>query len=362
MYKTEDIRYLHIEITSKCNAHCPMCLRNVMGGKINPQLPITDLGLNDFQSMLTPQFIQQLKRIYFCGNYGDPLAAEELLDVIGWLRHVSTNLKIEVFTNGSLRSSSWWKQLAITGTIVRFAIDGLEDTNHIYRRGTSFKKIIENATSFINAGGIAQWDYIVFKHNEHQIENAQKLSEGLGFKQFQIKKSGRFFSNSKSIGKDSQPVHHPQTNMVQYEIEKPSRPQYINDALKKEQMLIKKYHSLERYLDQTPIQCKVAIEKSLYLSAEGLIFPCCWTANQLYPWYYKPQTSHIWSLINQLPNGKSDLCALNNSIEEIVSGPFFQEILPKAWQLHSIKQGRPKYCAKTCGSEFDPFKAQFNQA
>ena len=42
-------------------------------------------------------------------------------------------------------------------------------------------------------GGIAQWDYIVFKHNEHQVEEARKLSKELGFFEFQIKKTSRFF-------------------------------------------------------------------------------------------------------------------------------------------------------------------------
>ena len=56
---------------------------------------------------------------------------------------------------------------------VIFAIDGLEDTNHLYRVNTNFNKIMENAKAFINAGGIARWDFIAFAHNEHQIEEAK---------------------------------------------------------------------------------------------------------------------------------------------------------------------------------------------
>ena len=47
----------------------------------------------------------------------------------------------------------------------RFAIDGLEDTNHIYRRNTDWVKIVQNATAYIAAGGRAEWDFIVFAHN-----------------------------------------------------------------------------------------------------------------------------------------------------------------------------------------------------
>ena len=57
---------------------------------------------------------------------------------------------------------------------------------------------MESASYYISAGGKAVWDYIVFAHNEHQVEKAKKLAFKIGFKQFIIKKTGRFFSNQKS--------------------------------------------------------------------------------------------------------------------------------------------------------------------
>ena len=48
------------------------------------------------------------------------------------------------------------------------------------------KKIIKNASTFIKHGGIAYWDFIVFKHNEHQIYKCKKYSEELGFNKFKI--------------------------------------------------------------------------------------------------------------------------------------------------------------------------------
>jgi hypothetical protein len=120
--------------------------------------------------------------------------------------------------------------------------------------------------------------------------------------------------------------------------------------------------ALERYMDQTPIHCKVAEEKSLYLSAMGQAFPCCWTANQLYPWYYPEKKSYMWKLLEELPRGEADLNAKNQSLESIVNGPFFQEVLVNSWGRSSVREGKPKCCAKTCGTEFDPFRAQFQSA
>ena len=107
-------------------------------------------------------------------------------------------------TNGSARTQDWWRDLAKTiGTdgYVIFSIDGLEDTNYLYRKNTVWEKIIDNAKAFIDAGGIAHWEYIVFEHNQHQIEEARRLSEQMGFQKFQVKTSSRFFSSVVRITK-----------------------------------------------------------------------------------------------------------------------------------------------------------------
>ena len=137
---------------------------------------------------------------------------------------------------------------------------------------------------------------------------------------------------------------------------------YHNKAVAKEMALIEKYGSLENYLDKTPINCKVAAEKSLYVSAMGRAFPCCWTANQLYPWYFKEKQSYMWKLLTEVENGVDSLDLKKNSLESVVNGEFFQDVLLKSWKRESVKQGKPKCCAKTCGSEFDPFKEQFEES
>ncbi|MCB9086672.1 MAG: hypothetical protein H6624_20185, partial [Bdellovibrionaceae bacterium] len=96
------------------------------------------------------------------------------------------------------------------------------------------------------------------------------------------------------------------------------------------------------------------------VSGEGHVFPCCWTANQLYPWYRKPKTGEIWSLLGRLPNGLDDLDGRRRPISEIIDGEFFQKLIPGGWEKPTFAEGKIYVCAKTCGSrKFDPFKAQF---
>ncbi len=358
MYKYEQIKTIHLEITSKCNARCPMCARTVCGGKNNPYLPLVELSLEDIQTIFPVDFIKQLGRIYMCGNYGDPIVAGETLEAFCYFREVNPKIRLEMFTNGSARKEDWWRELAGVVDLVHFSVDGLEDTNSIYRKGTHFPTIIKNMKTYLNAKGTAVWDFIVFRHNEHQVDEARTLAGELGFKAFNVKKTGRFFSSVKMEGKDKQVVYNHQGE-VEYFLERPVSEKYQNKALAKEEALIEKYGSLENYLNQTSIKCKVTKEKSLYVSAEGHVFPCCWTAGQLYPWYLKERGSYMWAMIDELEGGIEDLNTRSKSLESIVNGPFFQEVLLNSWKKPGLDSGKPKCCAKTCGTEFDPFRAQF---
>ena len=358
IYDYSEITSVHLELTSKCNASCPMCARNKFGGPENDLLPQSELSLADIQRIMPEDFVRQLNRLYMCGNYGDPIVANDMLEVYQWLRSINPEIKLGLHTNGGARTPAWWSNLGRVltnkGDYVKFGIDGLADTNHLYRRGTNWSKIIDNAKAFIDAGGIAHWEYIVFKHNEHEIEDARALSQRLGFAQFRTKKTGRFFSNTKLQGKDSQEVWS-RNSQVEYHIEKPADPQWHNDSLLKEQQLVDHFGSMQQYLDQTCVRCKVAEEKSLYISAEGLAFPCCWTANQLYVWYWPYRQSEIWTLLD---NDTDNVNALKNPLDSIVNGPYFNRIAD-SWSKPGITDGKLRVCAKTCGSGFDQFASQF---
>lgn len=360
MYKYHDIKVVHLEITDKCNASCLQCLRNINGGKVNPHLSLTELFLEDIKSMFNKKFIKQLDRMYMCGNYGDPIMARDYLEVFKYFRYSNPKIILGMNTNGSLRPPEWWRELAriiSSKGYIRFGIDGLRDTHPIYRQGTSWDKIIENAQAFISSGGKAIWDFIVFQHNEHQVKEAKKLSEQLGFDEFVVKKTWRFYSSLKDKGREShEGINYKGEKVV---VRKPGNPEYLNEALKKEDGLRKKYGSMEEYLNNVKINCKAVNEKSIYISAEGLVFPCCWLALQLYIWYLPKHGAQIWELIDKA-GGVDQLNVKKGSINEIVEDIFFQKLLPKSWRKKSLGEGKLGICARICGSEFDPFAAQYN--
>ena len=386
MYRYNELKTVHLEITEACNASCPMCARNINGGEDNPHLKDNELSLEDCKTIFKPEFIAQLDRLYMCGNFGDPVAAKDTLEVFEYFRQHNAKMNLTMYTNGSAKKPEWWANLArVLGknAYVVFSIDGLEDTNHLYRQNTVWSKIVENAQAFIDAGGVAHWDFIVFEHNEHQVETAEQLSRVMGFEKFQFKKSARFFSNTSGVTKE---VHQASNRKgATTLLQAPTNPKYRNGVLdqlskvlgKQEEIKFipskqveaiaiqsqqrfnldpTKKSKMELSLDQSNITCKVAEEKSVYVSAEGIIQPCCWTAGQMYVWYHSPEGTQIWEAIKQV--GKDSLSAKFNTLESIVDGMYFQKVIPESWDKPSCAEGKLSVCAKTCG-KYDAFAEQF---
>lgn len=195
MFNRDNVKSLHIETSSVCNAACPMCPREI-DPMFNKDTDAVSLSLEKIKTMFSDSFIRQLDNMYMCGNYGDPAAAPDCINIFKHFRNINDQMYLGMHSNASLRSKEWWSEL---GSVLSrkndycvFSIDGLNDTNHIHRVNTNFDKIVENAKSFINNGGRAIWDYIVFEHNEHQVEQARQLSKELGFVEFRVKVSRRF--------------------------------------------------------------------------------------------------------------------------------------------------------------------------
>jgi hypothetical protein len=182
-----DVKWLQVENTSKCNAWCTSCGRNNGGYGLHHDFVDNDLDVNRFAEVLD-QF-PNLLGVQFCGAYGDPAASA--LSMKHFEIACSRVKQMTIHTNGSLRSPDWWRKVAelLTTNLehheVYFALDGLEGTHEIYRQGTNWKKIIDNATAFIQAGGTAIWQFIPWAHNEAQIMDCLRLSQELGFKQIQ---------------------------------------------------------------------------------------------------------------------------------------------------------------------------------
>ena len=194
MFELDSIKTLHLETSSVFNAACPMCGREI-DPKFNKDTDPKSLSLEKIKQLFNEQFIKNLEYMFMCGNYGDPAAAPECIEIFKYFRQVNNSIRLCMHTNGGLRNTSWWRELGSVlsefGDECYFGIDGLKDTNHIYRVNTDFDKIMKNASAFIAAGGKAHWEFLVFEYNEHQVEEARRIASDMGFVGFRTKVSHR---------------------------------------------------------------------------------------------------------------------------------------------------------------------------
>ena len=115
MFRFEDLEQIHLEISSNCQASCPMCTRNVHGGLKNELLKVNNWTLEQFKTVINHEVLQQARMLYFCGNYGDPLSNNDLCDMIEYAVSVKPDIEIRIHTNASLRNKTYWIKLEIFG-------------------------------------------------------------------------------------------------------------------------------------------------------------------------------------------------------------------------------------------------------
>lgn len=341
MFKFSQLEQIHLEITNNCQASCPMCARNYHGGQENPLLKINNWSLADFQNIFTDEVIEQVRGIYFCGNFGDPILNNDFLDMIKWISPKKPSLVINIHTNGGARKSEWWEDLARSlpkNHLICFGIDGLEDTHHLYRVGTTYNTVIKNAKSFIDAGGRAEWVFIKFKHNEHQEEEARKRAKDLGFATFMLKNSSRF------LGEPKYRVVDKAGNVTNY-IEPPSdnKMNFISRDM------INNYKETIMPLE---ISCKVQRDKEIYIDAFKMIMPCCWLASTPYTQYdYDNVNANLRSeikkqyqeLVSSL-GGAESLDAVNVGIKQVIDSKPWQTVWSEYWTHKKMIM-----CARICG-------------
>jgi MoaA/NifB/PqqE/SkfB family radical SAM enzyme len=326
MYNLTDIRAIHLEVTSRCQAKCPMCARRMNGGPLNPFMGLDEIGIDKFMEWFDVDFIKQLNHLGMCGNLGDPIVAKDTLQIYEYLRESNLHMGLQMHTNGSGRTDKWWKELAKLKVNVVFGIDGLADTHAKYRINTDWKKIIHNVMTFVDAGGKARWDMLVFEHNQHQIDECRELSKRLGMENFSVKHTTRF-KDGKFV------VLNEQGQQIDT----------LYPSQKSKEMTSKVKQASAETLPT--INCKAVKDSMLYVSALGTVTPCCWLDQQFYPPSHENRIDYL-NKIKIWPN-------LNDtSLKSIFASGYF-DLIAGCWNSTGLKE-----CSKQCGS-FDKLNEQF---
>jgi MoaA/NifB/PqqE/SkfB family radical SAM enzyme len=328
----DEIKELDIEHSSVCNLACPQCTREL---KPNDYSWFNQTWLsNDFYSERIPQkVLNNLETIFFSGMVGDPCAAPNFLEVCKIIKERAPHIHIKISTNGAMRNKEWWKELATilgNGSWIRFAIDGLEDTNHIYRVNSNWNRIMENSQSFIDSGGEAEWQYIVFKHNEHQVDQARELSKNMNFSRFVVRRSHRWLLDA---------LFETQHAGIQV----PSTEKYVHPLILQRKKIFPIVDAL-KISNNSKVVCEVQKRNSVYISADGWLFPCVYVGTCVHLMKNRSLYDGWTNLWEE--HGKDQISLLKTEWDSIISGSFFNNI-KNSWNM-GYDQGRLAACGLFC--------------
>lgn len=301
MFDVTELKSIEFELANKCNARCPQCPR-YSNGRLITGLNKHELFLNDIKKSIAVATIKNLSHVTFKGTTGDPIIARDFLSILTYFKEINPSIKVWIATNGGLHEHEYWQRLAgllSTHDTVVFGIDGLEDTHHIYRIGTEYHTVIENAKTFIQAGGNAHWQFIKFKHNEHQWTQCQETANQLGFTNFITLHSDR--------------------NFAQTEL-----------------------YPASDYVRRQPtgcISCQSWNKKEVFVYADGTVYPCCFLGG-MHAWSSGTEAETDYSMLTKLTD-PTIMKIPDHTLEEVIASQQHQNFA-------QVFQTPLRHCKKYC--------------
>ena len=191
----EKHRSIEIEISTRCTIMCRACPRMYQDRANGWDTGFMDIDV--FKDIVNNSNYQVYQLV---GAYGDAIYHPQILEIVEFL--LKTDKKFFIETNGAHKKKEFWdKWIQLPWrrqALMVWSIDGLEDTNHLYRRNSNWESIMYGVKTILdmprNKRPGMKWKYLVFPYNEHQVDEARTFSQELGFDQFEPYKSLRKYN------------------------------------------------------------------------------------------------------------------------------------------------------------------------
>jgi len=178
---------LVIDPCNICNLHCPLCPT----GQGRDERLKGKMSFENFKKI-----IDELGAYLYevdLHNWGEPLLNKEIYDMILY-SHVH-NIKVSLSTNLNFFDEVRCERLVkcnLDHLIV--SLDGAsQETYEKYRVGGNFDKVIDGIKMVIQKkkelysfSPFITWQFLVMKHNEHEIPDAQRIATEIGVDKFEL--------------------------------------------------------------------------------------------------------------------------------------------------------------------------------
>lgn len=367
--------HFHMELTTKCNAACPICPRFVSSTPLRSNnVPLWEMTIEQVKKWFPIELVKKIGSMNICGNFGDPCSCKDVYEIVEYFHVNNPEAKIELRTNGGAQSVAFWEKIgklsadSVDRIRVVFSVDGLEDTNDLYRRNVKWHILDRNITTFTSNGGYGIQEFLVFNHNEHQIEEVKEQYKKWNLRYISFKKAFGF-EDPFNKGKQRPFPVYDKKGHLEYFL-KPSMeynnselpldedvshvPTHINlhpDFLKELEAKHRDYvptdYTLFDHLNNSKISCQAETDHNgnleVYFNSNGDVRPCCHTGIES----DRTIGSHeSLQLRNDMLYPKESFNLETNSFEDILK--LFDERFVNKWTA-THDTGKCLKCSIQCG-------------
>lgn len=191
-------RMLNLDSTYRCPLLCPNCQRQTYFTSKGLKVPVQEITFKNFKK-ITNFF----NNICFEGQYSDPVHHPNFIKMIEECYHKKVNVHVQHATGA--KSKSWYRKAwqANPDAHWRFGIDGLPKDSHKYRinqDGIKLFDIMKESLKYLKQK--PEWQYIVFRYNEDDIDEAIRLANTIGVNFYLIKSSRWLNANDPNMPKN----------------------------------------------------------------------------------------------------------------------------------------------------------------
>jgi hypothetical protein len=174
----------NVETSNKCTLRCPQCARQRLYLPKDTRDYREIKTIIDSGSDLTLENAEKLLKFFsngliLCGQISDPVYWKYIKDFLSLSQNFPKTY-IGIHTSASQKNIEWYlSAFKLCHKLItwKFGIDGFEDTSPIYRKNQNTKLLFEAMLLGKSMNINVEWHYIVFEHNEHQIEQATSFAK-----------------------------------------------------------------------------------------------------------------------------------------------------------------------------------------
>jgi radical SAM protein with 4Fe4S-binding SPASM domain len=244
---------LSVEPVNACNLSCIECPTGT--GELTREK--TKMQFNDYKKIIdnSKRYLTYLI-LYF---QGEPFLHNDLFKMISYAKH--NNIFTYTSTNGHFLTSNNAEQVVVSGLDkITISLDGVgQDVYQVYRRNGDYNKVINGIRNLVSAKKkhasnkpFIEIQFLVFKHNQHQIKEIRELARRLKVNKLTFKTAQFYHNENKDLLTD---------------IPKYSRYVIENGKLQMKKRLRNRCWRMWH---------------SVVISASGDIVPCCYDKNAKY--------------------------------------------------------------------------------